>query len=159
MNFAFSQASLADIPRLLSLEADCFACDRFSRRQFAYLIRHGKCAIWVIRVSGVIAAYAIQLLPARLSHSRIYSIAVAHEWRGRGFGRALLKHMESCAVAKGYRSLSLEVRSDNASARKLYERFGFDPVGLTEAYYADGESAIRYRKQLDIPRPEGLPVF
>ena len=35
----------------------------------------------------------------------------------------------------GCDGLLLEVRVDNARAQRLYERFGFDPVGIRRSYY------------------------
>ncbi len=32
----------------------------------------------------------------------------------------------------------LEVRVDNTRAQKLYERFGFEPIGFRRAYYQPG---------------------
>lgn len=32
----------------------------------------------------------------------------------------------------------LEVRVDNARAQRLYQRFGFEPIGLRRGYYQPG---------------------
>jgi ribosomal-protein-alanine N-acetyltransferase len=43
----------------------------------------------------------------------------------------------------GARNATLEVRLSNVAARRLYERFGFRPVGVRPRYYTDnGEDAL-----------------
>ena len=38
--------------------------------------------------------------------------------------------------------MTLEVRHTNMSAQKLYERFGFVPVGVRKKYYENRDDAI-----------------
>lgn len=57
----------------------------------------------------------------------IHDLAVLPAYRGRGVGRALLAAVERAAYEAGCCKLTLEVRGDNASARRLYQNFGFDP--------------------------------
>jgi ribosomal protein S18 acetylase RimI-like enzyme len=56
----------------------------------------------------------------------IHDLAVLPQYRGRGIGRALLAAAEDHARAKGCCKLTLEVQDDNARARSLYRRFGFN---------------------------------
>jgi ribosomal protein S18 acetylase RimI-like enzyme len=55
----------------------------------------------------------------------IHDIAVVPEHRGKGIGRALLAAVEEEARRRGCAKITLEVRSDNALARDLYRRCGF----------------------------------
>ena len=56
------------------------------------------------------------------------TIAVVPSRRGRGFGDELLGGLLDRARQEGYSALSLSVEKDNPALR-LYERFGFEPVG------------------------------
>ena len=47
------------------------------------------------------------------------------QWRGQGFGTALLQHAEKLAAAGAKRGMSVIVADDNAGARRLYERMGY----------------------------------
>ena len=58
----------------------------------------------------------------------IHDLAVLPAYRGRGVGRALLGAVEEHARRRGCCKLTLEVQDDNAPARTLYQRFGFDDV-------------------------------
>ncbi len=58
----------------------------------------------------------------------VHDLAVLPQYRGRGVGRALLAAAEERAQRRGCCRLTLEVQDDNALARALYERFGFEDV-------------------------------
>ena len=50
---------------------------------------------------------------------------VAPTHRGRGLGREALREAERCCQEAGIRALHLEVRPDNAKARRLYGSAGY----------------------------------
>lgn len=52
-------------------------------------------------------------------------LAVDGKCRGRGLGKELLRFAEEECAKKGMKTAKLEVRKDNARARKLYEEMGF----------------------------------
>lgn len=55
----------------------------------------------------------------------IHDLAVLPAWRGQGIGRRLLAAVEAIARARGCCKVTLEVRADNAAARRLYDRLGY----------------------------------
>ena len=60
----------------------------------------------------------------------VHDLAVLPEQQGRGIGAALLAAAEERALARDCCKLTLEVREDNARARRLYARRGFDDFEL-----------------------------
>jgi ribosomal protein S18 acetylase RimI-like enzyme len=56
----------------------------------------------------------------------IHDLAVVPKYRGLGVGRALLQAAEAHARSEGCCKMTLEVQDDNARARALYQRFGFE---------------------------------
>ena len=71
----------------------------------------------------------------------IMNIAVDPTARRRGLATALLE--ELFVRAGRDRAYTLEVRTSNAPAIALYERFGFRPTGVRKRYYQDtGEDAL-----------------
>jgi ribosomal-protein-alanine N-acetyltransferase len=71
----------------------------------------------------------------------LMNIAVDPAMRRRGIARALLEQMIERAGRD--REYTLEVRTSNAPAIALYERFGFRPAGTRPRYYRDnGEDAV-----------------
>jgi L-amino acid N-acyltransferase YncA len=59
-----------------------------------------------------------------------FSVYVAREQRGRGIGDALLNALEVRARALGYHKMVLAALPTNAPGMRLYERHGFQTVGI-----------------------------
>lgn len=74
----------------------------------------------------------------------INNIAVREDARGKGIGKALMSDMVYTASLAGLEGLTLEVRSSNERARKLYESFGFTVGGIRKKFYQNTEDAIIY---------------
>ncbi len=55
----------------------------------------------------------------------IHDLTVREPWRGRGIARRLVLAVEAIARARGYCKVTLEVREDNARARRLYAGLGY----------------------------------
>ncbi|MEV3870963.1 ribosomal protein S18-alanine N-acetyltransferase [Streptomyces sp. NPDC049906] len=68
----------------------------------------------------------------------VQTIAVARDQWGTGLGARLLTDLLKHATAFECREVMLEVRVDNERAQKLYERFGFVPIGFRRGYYQPG---------------------
>lgn len=68
--------------------------------------------------------------------AEILSVAVARAWQGRGVARQLLAlHLRRLA-GLGVTAVFLEVGEDNASAKALYARAGFNEMSRRENYYS-----------------------
>jgi ribosomal-protein-alanine N-acetyltransferase len=67
--------------------------------------------------------------------SDVQTIAVDADRQGAGLGTLLLTELVGESVRRGCAELLLEVRVDNLRAQRLYERFGFEPVGIRRGYY------------------------
>lgn len=67
--------------------------------------------------------------------AEILSIAVDKSAQARGLGRQLLRRNLQRLAALGVRTVFLEVEAGNAAALKLYDRMGFEEVGMRERYY------------------------
>ena len=52
-----------------------------------------------------------------------------------GFGRRLLEHLMERAAAGGVNEAFLEVRPSNLAAIRLYQRLGFEQIGIRRGYY------------------------
>ena len=72
----------------------------------------------------------------------VQTMAVAPAAQGRGLGARLLGALLEEAERRGQRTVSLEVRADNAPAQRLYERHGFARTGVRRGYYAGGVDAL-----------------
>ena len=142
------RARAADLPRLVEIEDQVFATDRMSARQLRHHIDNPKVDVLVALRGGTLAGAAVVFFHASHRGARLYSIAVAPEARGAGVGEALLAAAERGARARGRDMFRLEVRTENAAARRLYERRGYRAFGTKARYYEDGCDAVRYEKAL-----------
>ena len=90
-----------------------------------YVLRLPDCA-----VAGYVATWIV------LDEVHINNLAVRPEYRGRGYGSALLTHALHDGQREGAPRATLEVRRSNEAARRLYERFGFRVAGVRRDYYS-----------------------
>ena len=89
----------------------------------------------VVRAGREVIAYAGVWLMVDEAH--ITTFAVVPAWRRRRIGERLLLAVLALALARGAREATLEVRLSNLAARRLYEKYGFRPVGIRPRYYSD----------------------
>lgn len=68
----------------------------------------------------------------------VQTIAAAPDLWGTGLGARLLTELLQHATAFECEEVLLEVRVDNKRAQRLYERFGFEPIGFRRGYYQPG---------------------
>ena len=68
---------------------------------------------------------------------QINNIAVRPDFRGLGIGEAIMREVLDREHATGAVLASLEVRISNAPARSLYEKLGFEAIGLRKDYYTN----------------------
>ena len=104
----------------------------------------------VLEFDVVTVGYGIIASGAAEAH--LLNVCVREEFRNRGFGRALIRHLLELAAAAGAVVVFLEVRPANTGAIRLYEALGFHQIGVRRGYYqaADGrEDALVMRRAVD----------
>jgi ribosomal-protein-alanine N-acetyltransferase len=84
----------------------------------------------------------------------LMNLAIEPALRRRGIASALLERMFDRAGAE--EQYTLEVRTSNAPAIALYERFGFRSAGTRRRYYHDtGEDAVIMWRTTEAPSSAG----
>jgi len=146
--YRIRRATLADLSALLALERRAFTTDHLSSRQYRHHVTNTSARVLAAVDASGLLGKALVFFRKNTSVARLYSIAVAHEARGRGVGEALVHAAERSARTRGCTRLRLEVRQDNAAAIRLYERLGYRRFGAYSGFYEDGADAWRYEKQL-----------
>lgn len=91
----------------------------------------------VARAADEVVAYGGMWLMVDEAH--ITTFAVDPRWRRQRIGERLLLALLDVARARHAREATLEVRLSNLPARRLYEKYGFRPVGLRPRYYSDNQ--------------------
>jgi [ribosomal protein S18]-alanine N-acetyltransferase len=81
--------------------------------------------------------------------AEILTVGVVPAARRAGTARRMITELVAEATRRGAREAFLEVRVDNAAARALYEREGFQLLGVRRGYYDAGRvDAVTMRKDL-----------
>ncbi|MFD8722053.1 ribosomal protein S18-alanine N-acetyltransferase [Streptomyces sp. NPDC059629] len=138
-----------DIDRVLELEKDLFPEDAWSRGMFWSELAHargpGASRRYVVALEDdQVVGYAGLAAQGAASDSGseavgdIQTIAVRRDQWGTGLGGELLTELLRAATAFECTEVMLECRVDNIRAQKLYERYGFEPIGFRRGYYQPG---------------------
>ncbi len=112
-------------------------------------INHGRG--YVIETEGKIAAYGAVCFDGEPAYMHIdgewrtdseqyvvvHRLAVAQNYRERGFGKKYLKCVEYLAAEKGSGSFRIDTNHDNSTMLRLLENSGFEYCGIIK--YESGE--------------------
>ncbi|MER6691140.1 ribosomal protein S18-alanine N-acetyltransferase [Streptomyces minutiscleroticus] len=140
-----------DIDPVLDLEKDLFPEDAWSRGMFWSELAHARgpeaTRRYVVAEAdgrlvgyGGLAASGAGDAPGDGAGivGDVQTIAVARDQWGTGLGSRLLTELLRAATDFECAEVMLECRVDNVRAQKLYERFGFEPIGFRRGYYQPG---------------------
>jgi len=130
-----------DIDPVLELEKELFPVDAWSRGMFWSELAHARGPEATRRY--LVAAEGDRLvgyagLAASGDLGDVQTIAVRRDQWGTGLGGRLLTELLRAATDFDCAEVMLECRVDNVRAQKLYERFGFEPIGFRRGYYQPG---------------------
>ena len=123
-----------DLDGVLAVEAESFT-NPWTREMYAWELQNrAVCHIYVVRtmdcaVAGFCAFWLV------FDEIHINNIAMRPQYRGRGLGTALIRHILAEGTRLGARRATLEVRASNQGARRLYERLGFYVAATRRNYY------------------------
>jgi [ribosomal protein S18]-alanine N-acetyltransferase len=88
-----------------------------------------------------------------VDEAHITTFAVHPRYRRRRIGERLILALLDLARERMAREATLEVRLSNLPARRLYEKYGFRPVGIRPRYYSDNneDALIMTTEPLELP--------
>ena len=137
-----SEVHVASVAELENL---CFS-DPWSINSVASELKN-PLSLWLVamegeRLAGYIGSQSV------LGESDMMNVAVHPDFRRRGIAEALVLELARALKEKGNHSLSLEVRQTNEPAKKLYEKLGFEQVGLRPNYYRNPREAALILKKV-----------
>lgn len=132
---------MADLPEVEAIERASFTTPWPPNAYRSELSENRLASYLVARIGDRVVGYAGMWLMVDEAH--ITTFAVHPSWRRRRIGERLLLAMLDLAATRRAREATLEVRVSNLAARRLYEKYGFRPVGVRPRYYSDdGEDAL-----------------
>jgi ribosomal-protein-alanine N-acetyltransferase len=135
----------ADLDEVAAAEKEIYPFP-WTRGNFLDALHAGYTA-WVLRDGARrVAAYGVMMLA--LDEAHLLNLSVARHAQRSGLGWQTLGWMADVARDHGGRTMLLEVRPTNDTALRLYQRYGFERIGVRRGYYParDGrEDAIVMR--------------
>lgn len=121
----------ADLPAVMAIEDAIYAFP-WTPGNFRDSLAAGYACSSYVR-DGELIGYAVVMLAADEAH--LLNLSIAAGCQGQGYGSQLLQRLCEAARGQGARLIFLEVRPSNAAGLRLYERHGFQRVGLRREYY------------------------
>jgi len=135
-----------DVAAVAGLEAEVFP-QPWPITVFTEEVARSDRIYLVAEHAGFVVGYAGLLRVEEDAH--IVTLAVAPSMRRQGLGKRLMLRLIRAALDGGAANLTLEVRVSNEAARRIYEEFGFEPVGLRRNYYRDEDALIMWAVDAD----------
>lgn len=136
-----------DLEAVGELEKQCFS-DPWSVKLLQDGMESQWDTFWVALVEENVIGYSN--LRVLSDEGELERIAVDAKWRRLGVGRKLMEAMENFAENHQVSAVTLEVRSQNTAARRLYESYGFQEAGIRKRYYRnpDDDAVIMWQYRL-----------
>jgi ribosomal-protein-alanine N-acetyltransferase len=129
----------ADLPQVIAIERRAFPTP-WSLAMFVLELSKPGGICLAARRDGALVGYLICSRYDTVWH--VMNVAVDPDLRRTGIATTLLLQLLE-RVGDGSARFTLEVRTSNAPAISLYERFGFRSAGTRRRYYQDnGEDAL-----------------
>jgi ribosomal-protein-alanine N-acetyltransferase len=133
--------ALADLPTVHAIERASFFPPWPDEAYRNELLTNRLATYVVARLDDLVIGFGGLWIMVDEAH--ITTFAVDPAWRRRRVGERILVALLDVAMARRAREATLEVRLSNVAARRLYEKYGFRPVGIRPRYYSDnGEDAL-----------------
>ena len=123
-----------DVDGVLAVEEQSFTTP-WSRAGFVAEMKNELSYYLVMIKNGKIIGYAGMWVIVDEAH--VTNVAILPEYRGQKLGEKLMAELIKHAKNRGAISMTLEVRTTNATAQGLYEKFGFSSRGIRRNYYTD----------------------
>lgn len=135
------QAKGEDARQIAEVEKACFSTP-WSYESLNHDITENPRALYMTAEAGGKLCGYVGLWKI-IDEGHITNVAVLPEYRRRHIARELLEALFASAEKQGIERFTLEVRTGNEAAKKLYAGLGFLEAGIRKAYYEDnGEDAL-----------------
>lgn len=147
MEYIIRNAAIEDIGALEELERLCFSTP-WTAEQLSSQMPDGEREFLTADCGGALVGYVGMMHV--LDEGYISNVAVAPSARRQGIGSALIDELLNRAEALSLSFVTLEVRQGNEPAKALYEKHGFQAVGVRRNYYTQPkEDAVLMTKFLN----------
>ena len=133
MEYSICDVTAAHIPQIEQLEKQCFSLPWTTELLQSQMKDAQHEFIAALAPDGTVLGYVGMMYV--LDEGYISNVAVSPDYRRQGIADTLITRL--CEICTGLELsfVTLEVRAGNAPAIALYEKHGFQRVGLRRNYY------------------------
>jgi glutathione synthase/RimK-type ligase-like ATP-grasp enzyme/ribosomal protein S18 acetylase RimI-like enzyme len=134
-------ATLQDVPFLLRLEENFPSSRRFDKTAITRSVNSPHQDVYIIADLGNdLGSITIWRYEKTW---RVYTIAIAPEYRGHDYGRVLMRYVINKAKENGIPRIVLEADAKESHLLQWYETFGFVQTGKLKDYYGPKEHGVK----------------
>lgn len=126
------EMTFADIPSAVDIETQCFSLP-WSEKSFQDSITREDTLFLVCEDEGTVTGYIGMYIS--FDEGSITNVAVSPNYRKKGYGESLVHMTKEKAKEKQVQRIFLEVRVSNVPAISLYEKMGFENLGIRKNFY------------------------
>lgn len=131
-NLLIREMQEADIAQVETIEKGIFSMP-WSEKSFSDACNTPENIYLVGIVDGEVAGYCG--LWTVFGEGNITNMAVSSQYRRQGIAEALMQEMERRGQQKEVTIFFLEVRESNKAARALYQKMGYEQIGVRRHFY------------------------
>ena len=136
----------SDLDAVLTIENVSFAAP-WSKNMFLEEMSNRAAHLIVFKSGETIVGYICFWVV--LDEAHLMNVAVHPDYRGRGYGKLIMGHLEEICLRENLTRIILEVGRRNMPARRLYKKCGFNSIGFRKKYYTEvQDDAVIMEKQL-----------
>ena len=142
-NLILREAEMWDIKAICDMDKVNFS-NNWDEAMLEKMFVNRNTKIYVAEIDKVVIGFIV--LENEIDEINISRVVVDSEYRNHGLGSKLIKCAFKWAKELKIDNVSLEVSSNNFTAKTLYEKLGFSLRRVRKAYYKDGSDAIEMVK-------------
>ncbi len=157
----------ADVGTVQEIEREIFATPWPRNAYYRELASRASAHYVVLRQEGMVEPPAGQVAPdfdrtiigyggmwRMYDEAHVTTIGVRRDLQRRGYGRVLFAGLVQAAYDMGAKWITLEVRTTNENAMRMYENFSFKVIGRRKGYYTDNaeDAIVMWSDSIHSPR-------
>ena len=121
-----------DIKYVADIEKSSFSMP-WTFNGFMDALKNPDAMLTVVEEDGEIVGYTCMY--CSFEEGEITNVAVKESKRGQGIGKYLMSETMKFSLERGIQRIILEVRCSNENAIGLYNKIGFNNVGVRKGFY------------------------
>ncbi len=140
-------AIVNDLPRIIEVEKDLHISP-WTLKNFRDALS-AKNLFKIFTIDSKLVGYYVALFAT--DECQLLNVSVHKNFQNKGVGNQLMTSLKKNCVQSNISSIFLEVRASNKKAMNLYQKNGFNEIGIRNNYYkthAGWEDAILMGTQL-----------